>query len=373
MRLVLGTLGRKSLRALLRSMEQVRRGQPDTSGAFGLDTVEVSELGSPRLRSPEFDRAAEKLAGSRVASRIRCGDPRISALCGDLLRAANRSTEFPPLTLSASLQQVGVRLASSPSAPPNPSQLVDAIRLIRLKLAELMRMKLEDELRSLAAAHLRGRNLEVVLSLWGWSGDLPRTLQSVGDSFGITRERVRQIALKSEKINTPRRAFLPRVERVLRIIARHVPVVADEIEIALQTRGLTHSRFRVESIVECAKQVGQPVMFVLDKSGGARVITEARDTGLVRLIASRGRRAVAKYGMINAAESKAQLADTLPSGVDIKIVSDVTRAMTSCEDLGKGWFWLRDVPRNHLLTIARKVLAVSPRIHVNEMRAADRN
>jgi hypothetical protein len=163
------------------------------------------------------------------------------------------------------------------------------------------------------------------------------------------------------------------LERALRFIARRVPVVADDIEIALQARSLTLSRFRVESIVECAKQFGQPVVFVLDESGGARVITEARDTGITRLIAKHARRAVAKYGLINAVDLKEELAETIHSGIDLRILSNVIRAMASCEDLGKEWFWLRDSPRNHLLTIVRKVLAVSPRIHVSEMRAAIAN
>jgi len=149
-----------------------------------------------------------------------------------------------------------------------------------------------------------------------------------------------------------------------------VPVFADDIETELHARNLTLSRFRVESIVECAKRFGLPVAFVLDKSGGTRVITEARGTGLTRLIERNARRAVSKYGLVNALDLKEELTDTIHSGIDLKFLSNVIRAVASCEDLGEGWFWLRDLSRNHLLTIARKVLTVSPRIHVSEMRAA---
>jgi hypothetical protein len=236
-----------------------------------------------------------------------------------------------------------------------------------------MRMKLETELRSLAAAHLKDRDLEIVLALWGWSGELPRTLQSVGDTFCLTRERVRQIASTFEKVYSRRKAFLPSLEKVLRFIARRVPVIADDVEKQLHASSMTLSQFRVESIIECAKRFGQPVPFVLDESGGARVVTEARRTGLARLIAIHARRAVSKYGLANAVDLKEELTDTIHSGIDLQFLSNVIRAIASCEDLGKGWFWLQDLPRNHLLTIARKVLAVSPRIHVSEMRAAIAN
>ena len=108
----------------------------------------------------------------------------------------------------ATLQQVALRLAACTWAPSSASQLASAIRLLRLRLAELIRMKLETELHSLASAHLKNRDLEMVLALWGWTGELPRTLQSVGDSFSLTRERVRQIVSKFEKVYRRRKALL---------------------------------------------------------------------------------------------------------------------------------------------------------------------
>jgi len=357
--------GRKSLANLLCSIEQLQGPRHPT-------TAEPLRA-APAHPCPDLTQAAEKLVQSRIARRIRCIDSRMSKLCGDLLYTANNSGGYPPLDSNATLQQVALRLAACTYTPDTASRVMSAIRQLRLRLAELMRMKLETELRSLAAMHLRDRDLEMVLALWGWAGDLPRTLQSVGDSFGLTRERVRQIVSKFEKVYRRRKAFLPTLEKVLRFISRRVPTVADDTEKELQSSGLTLTRFRVESIIECANRFGQPIPFALDESEEARVITEARRTGLIRLIAAHARRAVSKYGLANAVDIKEQLTDTIHSGIDLKFLSNVIRAMASCEDLGNDWFWLRDLPRNHLLTIVRKVLAVAPRIHVSEMRAAIAN
>jgi DNA-directed RNA polymerase alpha subunit len=357
--------GRQSLGNLLLSIEQLHGPNP----VAGAKPVHVA----PKIECPDLTQAAEKLAQSRVANRVRCNDPRVSKLCGDLLYAANNSSVYPPLDAKAGLHQVALRLATCTWNPNTTSQVVRKIALLRVKLAELMRMNLETELRSLAATYLKHRDLEIVLALWGWKGDPPRTLQSVGDTFGLTRERVRQIVSGFEKVCRRRNAFLPSLERVLRFIARRMPTVADDIEVELQARHLTFSCFRVGSVVECAKRFGQPVPFVFDESGAARIITEARSTGLTRLIATRARRAVAKYGLANTVDLREELTDTIHSGIDLQFLSHVIRAMESCEDLGRGWFWLRDLPRNHLLTIVRKVLAVAPRIHVSEMRAAIAN
>ena len=142
----------------------------------------------------------------------------------------------------------------------------------------------------------------------------------------------------------------------------------------LSTRfGTRSSRFRVEAIIECAKRFGKPVPFVLDGSKGVRVITEGTDTGLARLIAIHARRAVSKYGLANTVDLQEELTNTIRFGIDPHLLNRLICAMPSHEDLGKGWFWIRDLPRNHLLTIVRKVLAVAPQIHVSEMRAAIAN
>ncbi len=357
--------GRKSLTNLLRSIEQLRGPQRVTSAD--------PERAALKPLCPELTWAAEKLVQSRIASRTRCNDLRISELCRDLLYAANNSSDDPPLDSEATLQQVAQRQSVRTWDPPDASELMSAIRRVRLRLVELMRMELETELRSLAAMRLRNRNLEMMLALRGWTGDLPRTLESVGDNFGVTRERVRQIANKVEKIYSHREAFLPGLERVLRFIARRVPAMADDIEKDLQARGLTLSRFRVEAIIECGKRFGRPVPFVLDESRGVRVVTEATGTGLARLIGIHARRAVSKYGLANTVDLKEELTNAIRSGIDSQLLSRVVCAMRSYEDLGKGWFWIQDLPRNHMLTIVRKVLAVAPRIHVSEMRAAIAN
>ena len=85
------------------------------------------------------------------------------------------------------------------------------------------------------------------------------------------------------------------------------------------------------------------------------------------------RRAVSKYGVANLVDLKEELADITRSFGSEKLISNVVRAMKSYEDLGRGWFWLRDGSRNHMLGIVRKIFAVAPRIHLSEMRAAIAN
>jgi len=355
--------GRKSLLNLLRAMERLAGAEPD------------SQVEPPLLRPlcADLTRKAEKLAGSRIAALFRCNDLRLSHELRSLVSAANNCESHVPIDSKVTLQQLAQRLTVRTSDPPNARKVVDAICRVRLRMAEMVTMGLESELRSLASVHLGERNLEIVMALWGWTGDLPKTLQSVGDGVGLTRERVRQIATKADRVYRRRTTYLPALKRVLRFTTQALPAIADDIERDLEARRLTERRFRIESVIACARRFGEPLPFVIDESDGIRVVTGAKNTGLIRLITIHARRYASRYGIVSIADLKEVLADAVHSTIDVNLVNHVICAMEFYEELGKGWFWLSSAPRNHMLTIVRKVLAVAPRIHVSEMRAAIAN
>lgn len=314
-----------------------------------------------------------KLTASRLGHRVRCDDPRLHEPLGELLYFANNASDNPPLEGKSTLHEVARRLLTRTRDPLPADGIVDLITRIRSTLAALARGMLQYELRSLASQHVMGRNIEVVVRFLGWEGEPPRTLQSVGDDFGITRERVRQVVTKFAMRSRRAKAFLPALEKVSRYISRRVPRLADEIEKELTARGLTTTKFRIESVVHTAHWLGMPVQFAIDESHGVRLVVPAQSAGLARLISSHTRRLVSKFGLVNLADLQETLSDATRSSFDSQILGKAVSNLPFFEDLGCGWFWLKDARRNHLLTIIRKVLAVAPRIHVGEMRAAIAN
>jgi hypothetical protein len=318
--------------------------------------------------------AADRLSTSRSGKRVRANDPRMHDLIKELLYLANNSSNAPPLGSTATLSEIAHRLVVRARDPSSPSEAVNLIDKIRLRLSELLRMSLEEELHSLVAQHIGGRDFKLMLILLGWDGYAPMTLESAGQAFGLTRERVRQIEAKFLKKWQRAKAFLPTLERVLRFLANRVPVLADDVEYELCKTHLTARPFRADSIIEAAKWSGMPTPLVIDESAGARLLLpRLEDTRLVRIIEMHTRRAVSKYGLANVMEMKAELADITGSFGDVRTVTGVIFAMPSYEELGQGWFWLREGSRNHMLTIVRKIFAVAPRIHLSEMRAAMAN
>ena len=110
-------------------------------------------------------------------------DPRL----GDLLQQVGLG--------AATVQELVDRVTKRSYALPGPDV---AVRLRRLREAALAkgRLTLEEELADMMASRLVGhadRTHLIVARYLGWDGRGGATLQAVGDEFGMSRERVRQI------------------------------------------------------------------------------------------------------------------------------------------------------------------------------------
>ena len=84
-----------------------------------------------------------------MASLFRCNDLRLSQELGSLVYAANNCESHVPIDSMVTLQQLAQRLTARTSDPPNARKVVDAIRRVRLRMAEMVTMGLESELRLL--------------------------------------------------------------------------------------------------------------------------------------------------------------------------------------------------------------------------------
>jgi RNA polymerase primary sigma factor len=82
----------------------------------------------------------------------------------------------------------------------------DAVMPVDVVSAELLKEQLEQVLHELS-----DREQEVIRLRFGMNGERPKTLEEVGQAFGVTRERVRQIELKTlAKLRHPSRSDILR-------------------------------------------------------------------------------------------------------------------------------------------------------------------
>jgi hypothetical protein len=337
--------GKKCLVDLLTSLESF------TERATKPTVTESAREQSEQLNRRVL-RAARKLQRMKGASVICHDDPRFGHLISQMGLEAMNAKEAADVLVSG-------------RATPASAQLV--LRCIR-DLIEGIRaarhLTLEAELWDVTRELGDERDREIIVRRLGWDGRQPRTLETVGQRYGITRERVRQICTRIEEVQKPQ-AFLPVLDRVIEITTAAAPAMANKLEKELVGRGLTRTAFCLETLLEIAHGFGRKARFAIETPHGHRVIVPSTRSGLLKQIDDAATTVVRHWGVSNvedlAASTKTtaalvrQLLPFLPGLKWLDQVSD--------------WFWISDLPRNSLLTPIRKILAVSSSIDVGELRA----
>lgn len=300
----------------------------------------------------KIQRTARKLQRLKNASLILCDDPRFGHLIREMGLRANNAREAADMLFSGSVVPVNRRLVIR--------CLVDLIKQIRVA----RRIPLEAELWDVTGELGDERDRQIIVRRFGWDGRPPRTLESVGQRYGITRERVRQICTRSERVQKSR-PFLPVLDRVLKIAAAAAPTLANELEKELVRRGLTRATFHLDTLVEVAHGFGRKTNFSIETLRGRHVVVPSTRSHLLEQIHETATAAVRHWGVANVEDlaaatntSSAVIRELLPFAPTFKWLDELS-----------GWFWIADVPRNSLLTPIRKILAVSPVIDVGELRA----
>ena len=85
---------------------------------------------------------------------------------------------------------------------------------------------LEDEIRRvLAGLGGEGQWPDIVMARHGWDGRSPKTLETVGKEFELTRERIRQVCTQARKRYSQRaRPQMPRLDEALLLLQESVPL-----------------------------------------------------------------------------------------------------------------------------------------------------
>ncbi len=118
---------------------------------------------------------------------------------------------------------------------------------------------LEDELYYIANLLSKtNRNADIAMKYFGWTGNPPGTLESVGNQFDLTRERIRQIINKFNRrlhSNLNNKIYFYKFEQCLNILRKRIPDKASLIEQELLEKKLVRSIFRIESIIKYLQEI----------------------------------------------------------------------------------------------------------------------
>lgn len=372
----LGDLSRLSLGELLSRKNFGKKSLLDLLESVSLsiapeETLSSTPAATPVPSSRQLTRSAERLRDLKYASMIRCNDLRLSRYLQPLLASANAASDSPPLAVSASLYAVGHRLVGR-THDMEPESVLVQIRQLRASLSSLLRVSLERELSQVVVSAADARRAAMFLRYHGWDGRGVSTLQAVGELNGLTRERIRQVSAKVEKVLRRSNPFLPALSRAARLISRHLPIDEQSAQALLRRSSITDGDFQLDGLIDAAKFFGRSLTFTLEGPATRRTLARADQVWLASATKRIARKSVSRFGLATVADLQSQVGELTPTKIDVGELGHYLRRDSGLRwlDEGEGWFWISDLPKNHLVTVIRKVLSVAPKIHISELRSA---
>lgn len=227
---------------------------------------------------------------------------------------------------------------------------------------------LEDEIEAILSAVLEGRNKELSAKYWGFSGDKPRTLESVGQEYDMTRERVRQITQRAE--NEARQLWLPTVNLGLALarLSERAPLsIRDAQDLLAEWTG--GKAFSVESLLNAAEIFNLPIEIALVREGSDAFIDRVGRSPTVHEIVIDFRKATTTSGCINVDRMSLRLTGGLEASSGIRsILGGLEEAIWL--DSAHTWACSLLPERSRLDNIISKILTVTETLHISELRQA---
>lgn len=227
---------------------------------------------------------------------------------------------------------------------------------------------LEEELRDFVGLIAQGRNLDIVTKFWGFGGQGRRTLESVGDEYEVTRERVRQIAQKVERRLKRYNVDAPWLARAVETVSELSPAVPEELARQLRVRGIAKSDFAIDALGFACELVGRRFPFSIRHYGKAELVVRIKDDDKIAEFFRAARRLTTGQGCVNFEA----LCDQL--GVEEPERSRIAACVEALDcvwlDRERRWFMANGTARNRLANLALKVFWVAPKVSVSELRKA---
>jgi DNA-directed RNA polymerase alpha subunit len=228
---------------------------------------------------------------------------------------------------------------------------------------------LEEELRRIAEILDTGRNIPLLMSLWGWNGSDPRVLDSVGKEYGLTRERVRQLAARAIKRLKRHKFDTPYLNAAIQQLRKEIPAVDTSLIDRLRDQAITRSSFSVWGIELAAELLGVHWGLTHVVVNGIKIVVATGDQHKLAKSFVALRRKTSELGCVNIQSLCSEIQIEEARTNTVRRFLDASSAVDWLDD-AKEWMYLSNTARNRLFNLCEKVLGVCPSIGIGELRRA---
>lgn len=228
---------------------------------------------------------------------------------------------------------------------------------------------LQEEIRHAVSTVSEGRNLAIVLSLWGFDGTERKTLELVGRSYRMTRERVRQIEANIVRKLQLRWHDLPLLDAALRVIELQGPVGANDVSTVLSKNAVPCSYVSASAILKAAEVFERKVSISIRTLSSVQLIGTPLVLTVLKSAVRELRRATQASGCTSLTRLQFQLSGTIQGACSLRRGFELLDEVVWL-DPSHTWLYSRQPVRNRLYNLLEKIFTVATRVHVNELRQA---
>ncbi len=230
---------------------------------------------------------------------------------------------------------------------------------------------LEDELHSLLLESSQKRNAGMLALLFGFNEQGPQTLESTGQLYGLTRERVRQIAAKTE--NRLSAIWLPTkwLFEVRDLLGSKLkrPFTAAEFSRTARQASITKIDFHVEGAIKALALIGEPDSVKRFQVNGITFYGDRSDRKLLEALLHRIGKDTSSRGCIGM-DRLIGLAGQGTADVD-----EVRRLLSNFSEIRwldneRLWMMSTGVSRNRLINVTSGIFSVIPSLDMADLCAA---
>lgn len=228
---------------------------------------------------------------------------------------------------------------------------------------------LEDELQGILGTVTEDRNLEITVKLFGWNGDGQRTLESVGQEYGVTRERIRQIAARANKKIDGDAYETPWLDKALAAARDLCPATPKRIAAELKRQGICRAKFDPSGLITACEVFDKPIPLFRSLIGQTAIYEWKKQEGKTRELLNLCKRQTSSNGCVNFDAACAEVGIPEEQRDAYRRVVVIEDACEWLDEQG-GWLMANGPTRNRLCNLAAKVLHVAPTVNLSELRRA---
>ncbi len=224
-----------------------------------------------------------------------------------------------------------------------------------------------EELAEITTVGLSARDADIVGHYFGWKGSGPQTLKQIGERFGLTRERVRQIGVEQAQRLEAARPFAPLFLNAVERLTARLPL--SEIRMA-EVLGEGGRSLSLRALQQIGELFGVTLPFTVVEVGQRALAVPADQVSAVDPIAKQARRLVDQWGLGTLDEVAAIVTEEVRVPVDRTLAEAALEGMDGIAWLSddRSWFLIDDFQKNKLERQVVKILSVSPRVQIGSLR-----